>query len=448
MPLSQNTKTTTLKLLSDNVLARKFPFRIHFFNETLCYNPFWRTLFSILKQPTRNGPAVSAYTQAFKDALDPDGVAYSFGSGRMALYALLEAMNIGSGDEVIVPAFTCEVVICALLYRGITPVYADIEPYTFNIDVATIEKRITSKTRVIIAQHNFGVPCDMLSLLSIAKKHNLRLIEDCAIAHGSTYAGKPVGTWGDASFFSTDRTKIISTQWGGVAFTARPAIAEKLAEFYQECRFLPQNKILNIGLQVLLAHLTLTARSYIWGKYVFSLGYRSGVFFDHTDDKATFTLPDDYPCRLSNLQSFIGLRQLKSLDQNLKIRRRMTKTYLTILRNNGIDLELPKDSTDKITLRFSFMLKDRAAFMKQWEPYFEAGQWFNEPVFGWDSDLRKIHYTPGSCPVAEKVHNHIINFPTHQTSARARKLLYAILDGIRRDDLLAPSDLLRSLNWH
>jgi hypothetical protein len=181
------------------------------------------------------------------------------------------------------------------------------------------------------------------------------------------------------------------------------------------------------------------------GKYVFSLGYRLGIFFDHVDDTLNFKRPEDYPCRLSNLQSIIGLDQLRFLEQNLSARRNMVKRYLQIVRDNGIDHEIPSHSCEMITLRFSLMLKNRDAFIKKWDKYFEVGQWFNEPALGWGDNLSKLNFTKGSCPVAERVHNHIINFPTHQSSPRIRNFLYDIVNSIRPEDVLQPSELLSTL---
>lgn len=216
--------------ISDRLLDY-YPWKGHFFSETLGFDDIkllLKMLFEV--KGLKDGEFVGKYESEFKNKLDQNGYTFSFSSGRMALYAILEALNIGEGDEVILPAFTCEVVVYALLYRKIRPIYADIEPYTFNLDIRKIEGLITPKTKAIVAQHTFGVPCELEEILNIANKHSIFVIEDCALSLGSNYNGRPVGTFGHASFFSTDRTKVISTMWGGMAFTKDKEIAEKNTE--------------------------------------------------------------------------------------------------------------------------------------------------------------------------------------------------------------------------
>ena len=135
------------------------------------------------------------------------GAKYAFGyaNGRMGLYSILQALGIGSGDEVIIPAFTCVVVPNAIIYRKATPIYVDIDPKTFNIDISLVEKRITSKTRALYAQHTFGLVCDIEGLNALGAKYGIPVIEDGAHALGASWKGNPVGSLADVAFFSTDR---------------------------------------------------------------------------------------------------------------------------------------------------------------------------------------------------------------------------------------------------
>jgi len=128
---------------------------------------------------------------------------FFFFKGRVALYALLKAIGIHPGDEVILPGFTCVVVPNAIIYLGGKPVYADIDPKTFNIDTAKIEGKITDNTTAIIAQNTFGLSSDLDPILDIGKRYNLKVIEDCAHGYGGSYKGKANGTVADAAFFST-----------------------------------------------------------------------------------------------------------------------------------------------------------------------------------------------------------------------------------------------------
>jgi len=136
------------------------------------------------------------------------GVKHSIGvaNGSDALYVALKALGIGEGDEVITTPFTFFASAGSIVRTGATPVLADIDPLTYNIDPAEIEKRITPKTKAIMPVHLYGLTCDMDPINEIAKKHGLKIVEDAAQAIGSTYKGKKAGTLGDMaciSFFPT-----------------------------------------------------------------------------------------------------------------------------------------------------------------------------------------------------------------------------------------------------
>ena len=124
------------------------------------------------------------------------------GNGLDALFLSLKALGIKEGDEVIVPSNTYIATALAVTYVGATPVFVEPDIRTFNIDPSRIEDAITDKTKAIMPVHLYGQPCDMDPILAIAKKHNLYIIEDCAQAHGATYKGKVIGSFGDAAGFS------------------------------------------------------------------------------------------------------------------------------------------------------------------------------------------------------------------------------------------------------
>lgn len=123
-------------------------------------------------------------------------------SGTDALHLSLRALGIGQGDEVITTPFTFFATAEAILYVGAKPVFVDIEPETYNIDVSLIERKITEKTKAILPVHIFGHPADMESIMSIAGRHNLKVVEDCAQSFGASLHGKKTGSFGDAGCFS------------------------------------------------------------------------------------------------------------------------------------------------------------------------------------------------------------------------------------------------------
>ena len=142
-----------------------------------------------------------AFEKAFAEYC---GVKYAVGSGNGldALMLALKALGIKDGDEVIVPSNTYIATALAVTYVGATPVLVEPDIKTFNINPALIEEKITSKTKAIMPVHLYGQACDMDPIMEIAKKHDLYVVEDCAQAHGATYKGRKVGTFGDAAGFS------------------------------------------------------------------------------------------------------------------------------------------------------------------------------------------------------------------------------------------------------
>lgn len=124
------------------------------------------------------------------------------GNGLDSLMLALKALGITNGDEVIVPSNTYIATALAVTYAGATPIFVEPDIRTFNINPSMIEEKITSKTRAIMPIHLYGQPCDMDPIMTIAKNYNLYIIEDCAQAHGATYKGKRIGSFGDAAGFS------------------------------------------------------------------------------------------------------------------------------------------------------------------------------------------------------------------------------------------------------
>ncbi|BCB95365.1 aminotransferase DegT/DnrJ/EryC1/StrS family protein [Dissulfurispira thermophila] len=128
--------------------------------------------------------------------------AIAVASGTDALHLSLRALGIGEGDEVITTAFTFFATVEAIMYTGAKPVFVDIEPETYNIDVSLIEKKVTERTKAIIPVHIFGHPVDMEGIMDIAQKYSLKVIEDCAQSFGASFNGKKAGSFGDAGCFS------------------------------------------------------------------------------------------------------------------------------------------------------------------------------------------------------------------------------------------------------
>ncbi|MBV8214531.1 MAG: DegT/DnrJ/EryC1/StrS family aminotransferase [Verrucomicrobia bacterium] len=206
--------------------------------------------------------------------------AYSVNSNTSGLFAAIGACDIGPGDEVIVAPYTMSASAIAPVIYGAVPVFADVDPRTFCLDPKSIEEKITLRTKAILVVHIFGHPAEMSQINALAKRYNIRVIEDCAQAPASCYHGKPVGGLGDLGVFSLNYHKHIHTGEGGVITTDNETLAEKVA------------LIRNHGEQVVEAKGT-------------------------QDLINTF----GFNFRLTELQAAIGIEQLKKLPSLMQIRR-------------------------------------------------------------------------------------------------------------------------------
>lgn len=170
------------------------------------------------------GPQVVAFEEEFS-SLVHGRECVAVNSGTSALHLALLAMEIGPGDEVIVPSFTFAATANAVAVTGATPVFIDIDPDTFCMDPGLIAPAITARTRAIMPVHLYGHPAAMAQIMDIAADHELLVLEDAAQAHAATLEGRPVGAWGDAAAFSFYPTKNMTSGEGGMVVTADPELA-------------------------------------------------------------------------------------------------------------------------------------------------------------------------------------------------------------------------------
>ncbi|MDE5780352.1 MAG: UDP-4-amino-4,6-dideoxy-N-acetyl-beta-L-altrosamine transaminase [Lachnospiraceae bacterium] len=173
------------------------------------------------------GPKVSEFEKKVADYCGAE-YAVAIANGTAALHAACMAAGIGPGDEVITTPITFVASSNCVLYCGGTPVFADIDPHTYNIDPEDIERKITPKTKAVIAVHLTGQPCDMERIHAIAKKYNLLVIEDAAHALGAEYKGHKIGSISDMTTFSFHPVKHITTGEGGMILTNNKDLYEKL----------------------------------------------------------------------------------------------------------------------------------------------------------------------------------------------------------------------------
>lgn len=239
------------------------------------------------------------------------GVAVS--NGTVALHLAMKVLGIGFGDEVIIPDLTFAATINAVLHANATPVIVDIDENDWTISSAEIQKAITSKTKAIIPVHIYGQPCDMDSIMNIAKVNKLFVIEDCAEAHGSEYKGKKVGSFGDISCFSFFGNKVITTGEGGMCITNSAALDEKM--------------------RILRDHGMSKTIKY-WHEVV------------------------GFNYRMTNLQAAIGLAQLERIEEILNWRSQLEKNYREELKDiKQIRFQAILPDRDKITWLVSILIK-------------------------------------------------------------------------------------------
>jgi len=171
------------------------------------------------------GAIVKEFEQKFADYLNVKH-AVATNSGTSALHLALLALEVGPGDEVIIPSYVCCALLNAVNYAGATAVLADICPNTCNLDAADVKKRLSSRTKAIIVPHLFGMAADLDPLLAL----NVPIIEDCAQAVGAVYNQRPVGTFGVAAVYSFYATKVITTGEGGMVVCNAKDIAERIRD--------------------------------------------------------------------------------------------------------------------------------------------------------------------------------------------------------------------------
>ena len=240
--------------------------------------------------------------------------AVSTSNGTTALHLALRILDIGEGDEVIVPSLTFASSAFAVSYTGAVPVFAEVDQATWNIDPTLIEGRISSRTKAIMLVHLYGHPVDIDPFLEIAHERNLKVIEDAAEAHGARYKGRRVGGLADVGCFSFYGNKIITTGEGGMLTLNSEALAEK-ARFFRDVAMSPDKRY--------------------W----------------HTDI--------GYNYRLTNLQAAIGVAQLEKIEEIIGKKRRNAEAYRTLLTDvEGITLSPEASWAESVFWMYSVLIED------------------------------------------------------------------------------------------
>jgi perosamine synthetase len=265
-----------------------------------------------------DGPFVTEFEEKFAQRVGRKyGIAVTNGSA--ALDAAVAALDLGPGDEVILPTFTIISCAAAIVRAGAMPVTVDCDSLTWNMTAEDVARRITRRTRAIMVVHIYGLPVDMDPIVALAEEHGLKIIEDAAEMHGQTYKGRPCGSFGIISTFSFYPNKVITTGEGGMIVTDDSAIADRCRSLRNLC-FQPHRRFVH--------------------------------------DEIGWNL------RMSNIQAALGLAQLEQIDAFIKRKREIGRMYTRLLQKTpGLQLPLAATSyADNIYWVFGVVLDDEVAF--------------------------------------------------------------------------------------
>ena len=275
--------------------------------------------------------------------------AIAVSSGRAGLKLILKSLKLNKGDEIIIPAYTLKELISIIESSGLVAVPVDIDIKTFNIDPNLIKKKISKRTKAILATHMFGSPCKIDKIMEIARKHSIYVIEDCAHSAGSEFQGKKTGSFGHASFFSFEAIKPINTYGGGMIVTDDLELSTKIR------RTIKDYKKSNFGVikKMIIANL----ENMILPTF-FSYPFLCCLASPKLKKKVTgfYRFMQRHPslrCRCTGLQADLGIEKLKSLDKRIKIRGGMAGILKSLLNK---EIKPQKIFTDAISNYYFFVV--------------------------------------------------------------------------------------------
>lgn len=343
--------------------------------------------------------------------------AFAFWKGRVALYALLRALDVGAGDEVILPGYTCVMNVNPIKYVGARPVYVDIEPDTFNINVNLLREKITGKTKVIIAQHTYGYPCEMDAIMEIARSGGVAVIEDCCLALGSKYKGRLVGTFGLAGYFSSQWNKPYTTGLGGMVITNDRQLAERIESLTANEMCQPSGgEVFMLRMQLIIYRLLIYPRTTALTQTLFRyLTKKGAVVGSSSTSEFEPVKAGDFFKGISKMQARSGIRQLDRIEKNIAHRRKMAQLYDELLVAKGRKSSNDnRDWVEPVLVRYPVRIKEKnKALAQAAKSGIELGSWFECPLHPIETPLASYDYELGMCPEAEKAARETVNLPLH-----------------------------------
>jgi dTDP-4-amino-4,6-dideoxygalactose transaminase len=334
--------------------------------------------------------------------------AFAFMGARVALSACLHALELKPGDEVLLPGYTCVVVANALRYAELTPVYVDIELDTYGVDVSNLAHKITPKTRAIILQHMYGlVSRDYVEIIEFARKHGIRVIEDCAHSTGAALSSIKVGNMGNVAVYSSERSKIFSTVMGGIATTNDPEIAARLKQYRNNAPKPYDNYTESLLINIMLDYYTYKDCQRWWRADYFDWKYKGQKFVSTPREEELGNKPDNYGMRMCGPIATLGLNQLGKIDHYNALRRKNAERWNRWCDDRGYKRPLIVDGSEPVFLRYPVMVEPERKKDTSWAPEeigVEVGVWF----------LSNLHPVPAridDCPRADEAVARCINLP-------------------------------------
>jgi len=358
------------------------------------------------------------------------GQAVSFAAGRMGFYALMKILGIGVGDEVIIQGHTCSVMPNAIWRTKAKPVFSDIDLDTFGSSAEEIEKLVSKNTRMIVAQHSFGIPCEIEAIKELSKSKGIFLLEDCAITLGSKINGKQIGNFGDAALFSTDHSKPLNTFIGGLIYTQNEELYSNLKKTQVVCDDLPINRQKSIWKKFLFERQYYNPSNYSKSFFVDIanriIGKGKDAYLTNDYGKRPST-SYPYPAKLPLFLTQLGIFELDRWKDESKKRKQLLSQFLSLSEIVGINNFLPKAYYDKnreiIPLRFVFTHPKGEKVKIKMSRNIDVRQfWFDKPIVAC-KEPSELGYIYGSCQNSEKTSRKIINWPCVFNKSSNRRLL-------------------------
>lgn len=383
------------------------------FSPNLEKSDAWLALKIFFRQTKwRKGQAIQKLESIFKEDV---GMPYaaSFESGRTALTTLLKTAPLTPGDEIALQAYTCVAVPNAVLWAGLKPVYVDCNRNSLTMSVKDLKEKITPRTKAVIVQHTFGTPANMKEIRKVAEQRGLLIIEDCAHVIGGQYAGRPLGSWGDASFFSFGRDKAISSVFGGVALVKDKEWGRRLKEMQETYPFPRRSWIAQQLVHPMISYTSKTLFDFLGiGKVIFFLAKKIKIISKEVERVERQGYRPSFVFRkMPNALAELALHQYTRIDIFNSHRKRITGEYLNFFEKDFI--EHLSDTPDIFYLRFPLKLKDPWNLLKVARSHkIYLGDWYNAPIAPRGVDYPRIGYRPRSCPIAEEVAREAVNLPT------------------------------------